>query len=226
MSVAAVHLERPSSGLDRPRRIRLVEGWPEDRGEQRRIWRDAETGDEHSRKRVTVEVARVITAVVERRGAIDGYDTDDLVSEIHTKLLEQKAVSDWKGEAKLSTYVWRCASNQFTKILEKEIRTRNAGGKPVSLDDDRYVEELITSHSLEERLAVRAVVSKLDAGMLKLFQLKYEHGMSAAKIDAYVARTGDQSILNGNQAETQIKHHLRPFLRNELEKLLGPGAGR
>jgi RNA polymerase sigma-70 factor, ECF subfamily len=97
--------------------------------DERDLVERARAGNEKAFRRIIEEHHRLIYSVA-RGVAGQGIDTEDVVQEVFIKIF--RALGDFRGEAKLSTWIYRIARNEALNALER----RRPAAVPIEDCDD------------------------------------------------------------------------------------------
>ena len=123
-----------------------------------------------------------------RKMVLDHDDADDLTQEVFIKIYD--SVSDFRGESKFFTYIYRIAVNLSLNFLNKNkrnlIRNVSLNGNDVSSSDMKADESIDAEN--KTRLLEKAIAS-LPAQQRAVFNLRYYENLSYEDISSIMEKS-------------------------------------
>ena len=104
-----------------------------------------------------------------RRMVLNHDDADDVLQNTFIKVWT--GLSSFRGESKLSTWLYRIATNETLNFLERQKRMT------VSIDDENHVAATLQSDAYfdgdETQIQLQEAIGRLPAKQRQVFMLKY-----------------------------------------------------
>lgn len=162
-------------------------------------------------RKYQVGIYRVI-----RKMVLDHDDADDLTQEVFIKIYD--SVSDFRGESKFFTYIYRIAVNLSLNFLNKNkrnlIRNVSLNGNDVSSSDMKADESIDAEN--KTRLLEKAIAS-LPAQQRAVFNLRYYENLSYEDISSIMEKSTGGMKANYFHALKNMQKYLK---KNKMFELL------
>ena len=151
-----------------------------------------------------------------RKMVLDHDDADDLNQEVFIKIYD--SVSDFRGESKFFTYIYRIAVNLSLNFLNKNkrnlIRNVSLNGNDVSSSDMKADESIDAEN--KTRLLEKAIAS-LPAQQRAVFNLRYYENLSYEDISSIMEKSTGGMKANYYHALKNMQKYLK---KNKMFELL------
>lgn len=151
-----------------------------------------------------------------RKMVLDHDDADDLTQEVFIKIYD--SVSDFRGESKFFTYIYRIAVNLSLNFLNKNkrnlIRNVSLNGNDVSSSDMKADESIDAEN--KTRLLEKAIAS-LPAQQRAVFNLRYYENLSYEDISSIMEKSTGGMKANYFHALKNMQKYLK---KNKMFELL------
>jgi len=134
-------------------------------------------------------------------------DADDLLQEIFVKIWA--AFTSFRGESRLSTWIWRIATNESLNFLRKRKVRAALSFKSLTADEERCMDEDPWFDGDAAERELRKAISRLPNKQRQVFVLRYYDEMKYEEISEIMGSTVGSLKASYHFAYEKVKAWLR-----------------